>query len=132
DPPRRREPGEQHRPEAAILREPRHLAEADRYSRVSHWPHPFASLAESLARQAERCVLSSILMLNQFGQMGGGERLLFDVATYLQPRWNISAMLPTGSFTDRLASAGVAVTPLAIPALQSGRKSLVDVLKFGL
>lgn len=71
-------------------------------------------------------------MLNQFGEMGGGERLLFDVATYLQPRWTVSAMLPTGSFTDRLASSGVSVTPLSIPALQSGRKSLVDVLKFGL
>lgn len=71
-------------------------------------------------------------MLNQFGEMGGGERLLFDVATYLQPRWQVSAMLPTGSFTDRLSASGVAVTPLAIPALQSGRKSLIDVAKFGL
>lgn len=76
--------------------------------------------------------MSSVLLLNQFGEMGGGERLLFDVATYLQPRWQVSAMMPAGRFTDQLAASGVQVTPLSIPALQSGRKSLIDVFKFGL
>lgn len=76
--------------------------------------------------------MSSVLMLNQFGEMGGGERLLFDVATYLKPRWNVTAMLPAGSFTDQLSQSGIDVRPLEIPALQSGRKGLLDVLKFGL
>lgn len=91
-----------------------------------------ASLAKPLGGKASGRGMKTVLMLNQFGQVGGGERLLGDVADHLRLRWNVAAMLPSGPFYDRLKSAGVRTTPLRLPSLRAGKKGIGDFIRYGL
>ena len=74
----------------------------------------------------------TILLLDQFADLGGAQRCLLDVAPALrQAGWETHAALPgEGPFRQRLAEQGVTVHPLSLSNYSSGRKGIRDAIRF--
>jgi glycosyltransferase involved in cell wall biosynthesis len=75
----------------------------------------------------------NILFLDQFSDLGGAQHCMLDLVPAIQARgWHMSCALPgNGRLIERLDERGVAVHPLPDMQFSSGRKSLVEGLRFG-
>ncbi|MDD5074925.1 MAG: glycosyltransferase family 4 protein, partial [Candidatus Peribacteraceae bacterium] len=72
----------------------------------------------------------TILFFDQFGQIGGGQRILIDLAlTALKREWKVIVLCPEGPLARALKERGVEVHPLPVPPMRSGRKSCADVIR---
>lgn len=73
----------------------------------------------------------TILFLDQFGQIGGGQRILLDLAAASLTRgWRTIVLCPDGPLGEVLRERGVEVHLLPVPPMQSGRKSLLDMIRW--
>ena len=73
-----------------------------------------------------------VLLVDQFGEIGGGQRCLLEEATGFRERgWDVLAAVPGGPFAKSLESCGVEVHELPCGPFTSGTKSLGDSLRFG-
>jgi len=70
-----------------------------------------------------------ILMVDQFGTMGGGQRVLLGMARRgVELGWSVSVAVPDGPLTPELEGVGATVLPLDMPRLADGSKGPGDVL----
>jgi len=74
----------------------------------------------------------TILFLDQYSDLGGGQLCLLDLLPALRRAgFAVHAAIPgDGAFAARLAAAGAVVHPLCLPALSTGRKTPADALRF--
>ncbi|MEO8657525.1 MAG: glycosyltransferase family 4 protein [Bryobacteraceae bacterium] len=73
-----------------------------------------------------------ILLLDQFSELGGGQLCLLDLAPALLERgWRVRAILPgDGEGARRFRALGIPVDYVDCGPYHSGRKTLVDTLRF--
>lgn len=72
----------------------------------------------------------TILVLDQFGDIGGGQRIMLDLAEETVRRgWKMHVLCPRGPYQDALRALGAAVTELALPSMRDGRKSPLDFFR---
>src|SRR5215469_738097 len=73
-----------------------------------------------------------ILLIDQFGEMGGAQRCLLEAAMGFHQRgWEVCAALPApGPFANALATYCAEVRSLVCGPFASGKKSLSDVWRF--
>ena len=73
-----------------------------------------------------------ILFLDQFGNLGGGQRVLLNVLESLRSSGiEVSVALNgTGDFFKALTASGLTVTNLPLGGLRSGRKTVKDIFLF--
>jgi glycosyltransferase involved in cell wall biosynthesis len=68
-----------------------------------------------------------VLFLDQYSDMGGAQRFLLDLLPEFAMRgWQMTVGAPAGELLDRAAVTGAVVEVLALPNLQSGRKTARD------
>ncbi|HLH00016.1 MAG TPA: glycosyltransferase family 4 protein [Bryobacteraceae bacterium] len=74
----------------------------------------------------------NVLLLDQFGELGGAQRVLLDTVAAAQQRgWGVWAALPaTGPLSGLLRSRGVAVVRIPCGPYNPGTKDLRDLLRF--
>ncbi|HLH42254.1 MAG TPA: glycosyltransferase family 4 protein [Bryobacteraceae bacterium] len=74
----------------------------------------------------------AILLIDQFGELGGAQRCLLEAAMgFLSRGWNLSALVPAhGPLAGALAACSVPVEPIPCGPFHSGRKSPADALRF--
>jgi glycosyltransferase involved in cell wall biosynthesis len=74
-----------------------------------------------------------ILFVDQYGSLGGGQRVLLDTLSALDPdQFQVTVALNgDGSFRRLLLSSGIPVIDLPLGDYRSGIKSLWDVARFG-
>jgi len=74
-----------------------------------------------------------ILFLDQYGTLGGGQRVLLDTLSVLDPSQFQAtvALNGNGSFRRLLLSSGIPVIDLPLGDYRSGTKTLWDVVQFG-
>lgn len=71
-----------------------------------------------------------ILFLDQYGQLGGGQQVLLELAAAaVDQGWAVDALLPDGPCCGHLTALGVGVTRVALPVLREGRKGWRDVAR---
>ena len=73
-----------------------------------------------------------LLFLDQFGTLGGGQRVLLETLKSLdhaqyQP---IVALGTRGDFRERLLDEGIPVMELPLGSYRSGKKTPLDVVRF--
>jgi glycosyltransferase involved in cell wall biosynthesis len=73
-----------------------------------------------------------VLFLDQFSELGGAQRVLFDTACAARERgWPVQVALPDdGPLVDQLRSCGFPVARIACGPYRSGSKSVGDLLHF--
>jgi len=76
----------------------------------------------------------NILFLDQFGTMGGGQRVLLDVLRALDSTkyQKAVALNGEGDFREKLRSTGTTVLDLPLGEYRSGSKTLTDKLRFAI
>lgn len=73
-----------------------------------------------------------ILLIDQFGEAGGAQRVLMEAAAGFAERgWELHAATPAGPMVDRLAPVCRSVTRLVCGPFTPVRKSLSDLGRFG-
>ncbi|MBL8292230.1 MAG: glycosyltransferase family 4 protein [Bryobacterales bacterium] len=74
----------------------------------------------------------NVLLLDQYGELGGAQRCLLDLIPGLKDGgWRAHALVPAGGeLKTRLESLGVEVAVISPGAYRSGRKSLGDAIRF--
>src|SRR5690242_6589921 len=74
-----------------------------------------------------------ILFLDQFGSLGGGQRVLMDTLAVLDAsQFEVTvALTGDGSFRQLLLASGISVIDLPLGNYHSGRKTLWDFVQFG-
>lgn len=76
------------------------------------------------------CDGCTILFLEQYGQIGGGQRILLDLAEAARARgWHVRVLCPAGPLADAVRAKGCIVRELALPAMPDGPKSLSVLLR---
>ncbi|MDO8468753.1 MAG: glycosyltransferase family 4 protein [Candidatus Peribacter sp.] len=66
-----------------------------------------------------------LLFLDQYGDIGGGQRILLDLVSAARERgWRIDVLCPPGPFAEAVRATGAGVHALAVPPMRSGPKSL--------
>ena len=74
-----------------------------------------------------------ILFLDQFGEIGGAQRVLLDTIQAVEQRgWTARAVVPAGPLTSQLRQCGVPVTEIPCGPYRGGRKSAADLWRFAL
>lgn len=74
-----------------------------------------------------------ILFVDQFGTVGGGQRVLLGmVRRGVQRGWMVAAAVPQGPLVGMLEECGASVSVLDIPMLADGSKGWVDGVALGL
>lgn len=72
-----------------------------------------------------------ILFLDQYGELGGGQQVLLELALAALARGrSVCAMLPDGPCAARLETMGVRVVRVPACRLRQGRKKAADILRF--
>jgi glycosyltransferase involved in cell wall biosynthesis len=75
--------------------------------------------------------LRRLLCVDQFGELGGGQRILLDVVRgAVAAGIDVQVALPDGGFAEQLREAGVVVHRLNVPSLQGHRKGPTDAARF--
>ncbi|MDD5041462.1 MAG: glycosyltransferase family 4 protein [Candidatus Peribacteraceae bacterium] len=65
-----------------------------------------------------------LLFLDQYGQIGGGQRILLDLVSAVHARgWMVDVLCPSGPLADAAHAAGAKVHALHVPPMRSGPKS---------
>jgi glycosyltransferase involved in cell wall biosynthesis len=74
----------------------------------------------------------NILLLDQFGELGGAQRCLLDEIPAMTVRgWRVHLAAPGhGQLAERAAALGAAADPIRCGPYSSGKKSLADVARF--
>jgi len=74
----------------------------------------------------------NILLLDQFGELGGAQRCLLDEIPAMHARgWNVHLAAPAnGQLTERTAALGATVDPIRCGPYSSGTKTLADMARF--
>jgi glycosyltransferase involved in cell wall biosynthesis len=74
----------------------------------------------------------NILLLDQFSDLGGGQRCLLDLVPAFQERgWRVTAALPgNGELVRRLGALDVPVVAIPCGPYHSGRKTGTDIARF--
>jgi hypothetical protein len=74
----------------------------------------------------------NILFLDQYADLGGGQRCLLDVVKAArQAGWSAHAALPgAGALSERLRESGVPVSTVPCGPFAAGQKTTVDMLRF--
>src|SRR5262245_23197705 len=74
----------------------------------------------------------NILFLDQFSDLGGAQRCLLDLLPALRDRgWRAHVAAPgNGYLGARAAELGARFHPIRCESYESGRKSVVDVVRF--
>ena len=73
----------------------------------------------------------TVLILDQFSDLGGGQLCLADlVPAMVAEGWNVHVAAPDGRFLSSVAKHGAATHPLAVGSYSHGRKGLSDVARF--
>jgi glycosyltransferase involved in cell wall biosynthesis len=73
-----------------------------------------------------------ILLIDQFSEAGGAQHGLMEAAAGFAKRgWELHAATPNGPLTDALAPICKSVTPLACGPFTPVRKSVADMVRFG-
>src|ERR1044072_7596623 len=75
----------------------------------------------------------NILFVDQYSELGGGQRCLLDIVEEtLARKWSATVALPgDGSFTEALHNMGIEVASIPCGPYRSERKTMGDVLRFG-
>lgn len=74
-----------------------------------------------------------LLFLDQYGDIGGGQRILLDLVSAARERgWSVGVLCPIGPLANALRSAGAAVHTLEVPQMHSGPKSLWTLARVAL
>ena len=73
-----------------------------------------------------------LLFLDQFGTFGGGQRVLLETLSSLDPaQYQKTVALGTdGDFRQRLLDDGIPVMDLPLGNYHSGKKTLLDMVRF--
>jgi glycosyltransferase involved in cell wall biosynthesis len=76
--------------------------------------------------------MSKVLFIDQYADLGGGQRILMDVIRYfLAEGMECSVAVPgEGVFTEMLRAEGILVHQLSMPSMNAGNKTLLDRLRF--
>ncbi|MDD5623283.1 MAG: glycosyltransferase family 4 protein [Candidatus Peribacteraceae bacterium] len=70
------------------------------------------------------------LFLDQYGHIGGGQRILLDLVSGLSERdWTITVLCPKGPLQEKVTKAGGRTLTLDLPSMRNGAKSLRDYLR---
>ena len=79
-----------------------------------------------------RILLPRILLIDQFGEVGGAQRCLLEAAMGFRDRgWDVSALVPSGGpLGGALTACSVRVEPIPCGPFHSGEKSAADALRF--
>lgn len=73
-----------------------------------------------------------ILLIDQFGEAGGAQHALMEAAAGFAERgWELHAAIPGGPMVEMLAPLCKTITPLACGPFTQVRKSLPDLVRFG-
>lgn len=68
-----------------------------------------------------------ILFLDQFGGIGGGQRILLDLIMGARRKgWDVRLLAPDGPVHAAAMAAGAHATPIALPPMRDGRKTFMD------
>jgi glycosyltransferase involved in cell wall biosynthesis len=74
-----------------------------------------------------------ILLVDQFGETGGAQHALMEAAAGFAERgWELHAAIPCGPVVEKLAPVCKNITPLVCGPFTPVRKSLADVVRFGI
>ncbi|OIO52986.1 hypothetical protein AUJ46_06190 [Candidatus Peregrinibacteria bacterium CG1_02_54_53] len=72
----------------------------------------------------------SILFVDQYGHMGGGQRILVDLVIAAKARgWRVHVLCPSGPLVDVARNGGADVHILALPVMRDGPKSLISLVR---
>lgn len=75
----------------------------------------------------------SLLLVDQFGTVGGGQRILLGlVARAVEKGWSVCVAVPPGPLAQQLTAQGASVTQLDVPRMSDGRKSMLDLMRASL
>ncbi|MEI8230325.1 MAG: glycosyltransferase family 4 protein [Candidatus Peregrinibacteria bacterium] len=73
--------------------------------------------------------MRKVLFLDQYGEIGGGQRILLDIiAASASYDWKPVLLCPDGPLAGEAQSLGAEVTTWDIPSISDGRKSLRDLM----
>lgn len=71
-----------------------------------------------------------LLFLDQYGEIGGGQRILLDLLSAARSKdWAVSVLCPEGKLAGEARLAGASVSVLVPPSLRDGRKSLASLVR---
>jgi len=71
-----------------------------------------------------------MLFLDQFGEIGGGQRIALDLVSAFHERgWAITVLCPSGPLMQEMFGRGAHVQEITLPKMTSGRKSLMTYLR---
>jgi glycosyltransferase involved in cell wall biosynthesis len=72
-----------------------------------------------------------ILLIDQFAELGGGQRCLLEAAEGFAARgWELHAAVPEGPLATRLRPVSKSLTLLSCGPFSSGNKGIIDALRF--
>lgn len=76
----------------------------------------------------------NVLLVDQFSDLGGAQQCLLDLVPAMQASgWDVTCAVPgDGMLIQKLSDLGVTVASLRLARLTSGRKTLIDFLRFGM
>lgn len=67
----------------------------------------------------------ALLFLDQYGEIGGGQRILLDLVQAARARgWSITVLCPSGPLADAARALGAQVHSLEVSSMQNGPKSV--------
>jgi glycosyltransferase involved in cell wall biosynthesis len=73
-----------------------------------------------------------ILLIDQYGEIGGAQRGLLEAAAGFAARgWQLDAAAPDGPLLEKLRPLALSVTPLPCGPFRAGKKTAIDALRFG-
>ncbi|MFA5273674.1 MAG: glycosyltransferase family 4 protein [Candidatus Peribacter sp.] len=74
--------------------------------------------------------MPTVLFLDQYGAIGGGQRILLDLVGATVARgWRVRVLCPSGSLFDACRHAGADVHALLLPPMKDGPKSTWSLLR---
>jgi len=73
----------------------------------------------------------NVLLLDQFSELGGAQRMLLDLLPAISDRgWTAALAAPPGELCDRTRALGFCAVPILCGPYSSGRKSAPDLWRF--
>ena len=71
-----------------------------------------------------------VLFLDQYGDIGGGQRILLDLARFARREgWEVTVLCPDGPLTEMLRSERCSVHILRLPFMSDGAKGVLEYLR---
>ncbi|MFH1444184.1 MAG: glycosyltransferase family 4 protein [Candidatus Peregrinibacteria bacterium] len=74
--------------------------------------------------------IPTLLFVDQYGQIGGGQRILLDLVEAANTRgWQVHVLCPVGPLEEAVRHAGGEPHPLTLPSMRDGPKSVFAFLR---